>query len=130
MPSSVVRFGTTRRPGLLLASATPAHRSWPPGTDTGAPKGAAAMAPWQDPGIAVLAAVGTGGLQGWINDNIVPLLLLGLAIVMLWVGGRGDNAGVARRGVGLIVGLVALGIALTPGAGARVGQFFSGLITG
>lgn len=73
---------------------------------------------------------GTGGLQGWISDNIVPLILLGIAIIMLWIGGRGDNAGVARRGVGLIIGLVALGIALTPGAGARVGAFFAQLITG
>lgn len=78
----------------------------------------------------VAAAPGTGGLQGWISDNIVPLILLGIAIVMLWIGGRGDNAGVARRGVGLIIGLVALGIALTPGAGARVGAFFAQLITG
>lgn len=78
----------------------------------------------------VAAAPGTGGLQGWISDNIVPLILLGIAIVMLWIGGKGDNAGVARRGVGLIIGLVALGIALTPGAGARVGAFFAQLITG
>ena len=73
---------------------------------------------------------GTGALQGWISDNIVPLILLGIAIIILWIGGRGDNAGVARRGVGLIIGLVALGIALTPGAGARVGAFFAQLITG
>jgi hypothetical protein len=73
---------------------------------------------------------GTGGLQGWISDNIVPLILLGIAVIMLWIGGRGDNAGVARRGVGLLIGLVALGIALTPGAGARVGAFFAQLITG
>lgn len=82
-------------------------------------------------GAALVAqAPGTGGLQGWISDNIVPLILLGIAIVMLWIGGRGDNAGVARRGIGLIIGLVALGIALTPGAGARVGAFFAQLITG
>ena len=73
---------------------------------------------------------GTGGLQGWIQDNIVPLILLGIAIIMLWIGGRGDNAGVARRSIGLIIGLIALGIALTPGAGARVGAFFAQLITG
>src|SRR5436305_422043 len=42
----------------------------------------------------------TGGLQGWITDNIVPLVLLGIAIILLWIGGRGDNAGVARRSVG------------------------------
>ena len=40
------------------------------------------------------------------------------------------NAGVARRAIGLIIGLIALGIALTPGAGARVGAFFAQLITG
>ena len=57
-------------------------------------------------------------------------MLLGIAVILLWIGGRGDNAGVARRGVGLIIGLVALGIALTPGAGARVGAFFAQLITG
>ena len=42
----------------------------------------------------------TRGLQGWIQDNVVPLVLLGIAIILLWIGGRGDNAGVARRSVG------------------------------
>jgi hypothetical protein len=81
-------------------------------------------------GSAVVAqGLGTNGLQGWIRDNIVPLLLLGIAVIMLWIGGRGDNAGVARRGVGLLVGLVALGIAVS-GNGPAVGQFLAQLITG
>ena len=71
----------------------------------------------------------TRGLQGWIQDNIVPLILLGIAIILLWVGGRGDNAGVARRSVGLIVGLIALGIAVS-GQGDEVGTFLARLITG
>ena len=71
----------------------------------------------------------TRGLQGWIQDNIVPLVLLGIAIILLWIGGRGDNAGVARRSVGLIVGLVALGIAVS-GSGPQVGTFLAKLITG
>jgi hypothetical protein len=71
----------------------------------------------------------TKGLQGWIQDNIVPLILLGIAIMLLWVGGRGDNAGVARRSVGLIVGLIALGIAVS-GSGDEVGTFLARLITG
>ena len=72
-------------------------------------------------GSAVVAqGLGTNGLQGWIRDNIVPLILLGIAVIMLWIGGRGDNAGVARRGVGLLVGLVALGIAVSGnGSGGR-----------
>jgi hypothetical protein len=71
----------------------------------------------------------TNGLQGWIQNNIVPLILLGIAIILLWIGGRGDNAGVARRSVGLIVGLVALGIAVS-GTGPLVGEFLARLITG
>ncbi|HEY4003961.1 MAG TPA: hypothetical protein VGM60_02070 [Pseudonocardia sp.] len=75
------------------------------------------------------AQVNTSTLQQWITGNIVPLLLLGIAVIMLWIGGRGDNAGVARRSVGLIVGLVALGIAVS-GKAPDVGKFFAGLITG
>jgi hypothetical protein len=79
----------------------------------------------------VLAAQGvsSGPLQTWIQDNIVPLVLLGIAIIILWIGGRGDNAGVARRSVGLVIGLVALGIAVS-GRAADVGTFLAGLITG
>ncbi|OLT10347.1 hypothetical protein BJF78_29000 [Pseudonocardia sp. CNS-139] len=68
-------------------------------------------------------------LQTWIQDNVVPLILLGIAIILLWIGGRGDNAGVARRSVGLIVGLVALGIAVS-GNGPEIGNFLASLITG
>ena len=71
----------------------------------------------------------TGGLQGWIQDNVVPLVLLGIAVILLWIGGRGDNAGVARRGVGLLVGLVALGIAVS-GSGPEIGNFLAGLLIG
>lgn len=81
-------------------------------------------------GVGVLAQdVSTTGLQGWIQDNIVPLVLLGIAIILLWIGGRGDNAGVARRSVGLVVGLVALGIAVS-GNGPQIGSFLASLITG
>ena len=71
----------------------------------------------------------TSGLQGWIQDNVVPLVLLAIAIILLWIGGRGDNAGVARRSVGLIIGLVALGIAVS-GMGPEVGRFLAGLLIG
>ncbi len=83
------------------------------------------------PEAAALLAQGlsTGGLQGWIQDNIVPLILLAIAIILLWIGGRGDNAGVARRSVGLIVGLLALGIAVS-GRAQEVGNFLAGLLVG
>ena len=71
----------------------------------------------------------TRGLQGWIQDNVIPLVLLAIAIILLWIGGRGDNAGVARRSVGLIVGLIALGIAVS-GNGPQIGAFLARLLTG
>lgn len=73
--------------------------------------------------------LGTGNLQGWIQDNVVPLVLLAIAITLLWIGGKGDNAGVARRSIGLIVGLAALGIAVS-GNGGKVGEFLASLIIG
>ncbi|MDN5857653.1 MAG: hypothetical protein L0H84_03435 [Pseudonocardia sp.] len=80
--------------------------------------------------LAVYAqGVSSGPLQTWIQQNVVPLILLGIAIILLWIGGRGDNAGVARRSIGLIIGLVALGIAVS-GRGPEVGTFLAGLITG
>lgn len=75
------------------------------------------------------ASLGTGNLQGWITENLVPLLLLTIAVILLWIGGRGDNAGVARRSIGLIVGLVALGIAVG-GNGPEIGSFLASLLTG
>lgn len=69
----------------------------------------------------------TVNLRDWITNNIVPLVLLAIAVILLWIGGRGDNAGVARRSVGLLVGLVALGIAVT-GNGPAVGQALANLL--
>ena len=84
---------------------------------------------WPMAAFTLAQDLNTRGLQGWIQDNVVPLILLGIAIMLLWVGGRGDNAGVARRSVGLIVGLIALGIAVS-GSGDEVGTFLARLITG
>ncbi|ANY06857.1 hypothetical protein [Pseudonocardia sp. HH130630-07] len=69
----------------------------------------------------------TVNLQDWIRNNIVPLILLAIAVILLWIGGRGDNAGVARRSVGLLVGLIALGIAVT-GNGPAVGEALANLL--
>ena len=84
----------------------------------------------EDERVSVLAqGLTTTGLQGWTQDNVVPLILLAIAIILLWIGGRGDNAGVARRGFGLLIGLVALGIAVS-GQADEIGRFLAGLITG
>lgn len=72
----------------------------------------------------------TGGLQEWMLDNVIPLLLLTVAVLLLWLGGgRGDNAGVMRRLGGVIIALGIVGLAVS-GAGVDVGSWISGLFTG
>ena len=73
---------------------------------------------------------GTRGLQGWIQDNVVPLVLLGIAIILLWIGGRGDNAGVARRSVGSDRRAHRAGHRGLRADGPAVGAFLARLITG
>lgn len=74
--------------------------------------------------------LGTGGLQQWIVSNVLPLLLLSVALLLLWLGGsKGDNAGVMRRVIGVFVALGIIGFAVT-GAGVNVGKWLAGLFSG
>jgi hypothetical protein len=70
----------------------------------------------------------THNLRTWILDNIVPLLLLAVAVLLLWLGGgKGDNAGVMRRVAGVIVALGVIGLAVS-GAGVNdLGTWIAGL---
>jgi len=77
----------------------------------------------------VAQSVGTAPLQTWIQNNVIPLILLAIAVIMLWIGGRGDNAGVARRGAALVIGLLVLGIAVS-GRADEVGVFLASLVVG
>ena len=73
--------------------------------------------------------VGTSGIQKWILDNLLPLLLLTVAVLLLWLGGgKGDNAGVMRRVGGVIVALAIVGLAVN-GAGVDIGTFIAGLFS-
>ena len=73
--------------------------------------------------------LGTDGIRGWILNNLLPLLLLTVAILLLWLGGgKGDNAGVMRRVVGVFVALALIGFAVT-GAGVDIGTFIAGLFS-
>ena len=64
--------------------------------------------------------LGTTGIRGWILNNLLPLLLLTVALLLLWLGGgKGDNAGVMRRVIGVFVALAIIGFAVT-GAGVDV----------
>lgn len=74
--------------------------------------------------------ISTGGLQDWLQTNVVPLLLLTVAVLLLWLGGgKGDNAGVMRRLGGVVIALAIIGLAVS-GAGIDVGRWISGLFTG
>ena len=45
--------------------------------------------------VVAQAELGTGGLRTWMLENLVPLLLLAVAVLLLWLGGsKGGNAGV------------------------------------
>jgi hypothetical protein len=80
--------------------------------------------------IVAQAELGTGGLRAWMLENIVPLLLLSVAVLLLWLGGgKGDNAGVMRRVGGVIIALGVVGLAVS-GAGVDLGTWIAGLFSG
>lgn len=82
----------------------------------------------------ILVAQGGGltttNLREWMLNNVVPLLLLGVAVLLLWLGGgKGDNAGVMRRLAGVIVALGVIGLAVS-GTGVDLGAWIAGLFSG
>jgi hypothetical protein len=80
--------------------------------------------------IVAQAELGTDGLRTWMLDNLVPLLLLAVAVLLLWLGGgKGDNAGVMRRVGGVIIALGVIGLAVS-GAGVDLGTWIAGLFSG
>ncbi|MGH3766928.1 MAG: hypothetical protein ACRDS0_30300 [Pseudonocardiaceae bacterium] len=72
----------------------------------------------------------TSNLRTWMLNNIIPLLLLSVAVLLLWLGGgKGDNAGVMRRVGGVIIALGVVGLAVS-GTGVNLGTWIAGLFTG
>jgi hypothetical protein len=75
------------------------------------------------------SALNTQNLRDWILGNLLPLLLLTVALLLLWLGGgKGDNAGVMRRVGGVFVALAIIGLAVT-GSGVNIGTFIAGLFS-
>ncbi|WAL64800.1 hypothetical protein ORV05_28235 [Amycolatopsis cynarae] len=71
----------------------------------------------------------THSVQQWILDNIIPLVLLAVALLLLWLGGgKGDNAGVMRRLAGVVIALAVIGLAVS-GLGVNVGEWIAHLFT-
>lgn len=75
------------------------------------------------------AAAGTGGLQAWIKDNVIPLLLLLIAVMLFVLAQRGDNAKAMKVVAGVVIALAVLGLASSGEAG-NLGAWMAGLITG
>ncbi|ASR34381.1 hypothetical protein BAY61_04525 [Prauserella marina] len=74
--------------------------------------------------------IGTSGVRDWLINNIIPLVLLAVALLLLWLGGgKGDNAGVMRRLAGVVIALAIIGLAVS-GLGVNVGEWIAGLFTG
>ncbi|OQO90314.1 hypothetical protein [Saccharomonospora piscinae] len=75
------------------------------------------------------AELDTGNVRNWILDNIIPLVLLAVALLLLWLGGgKGDNAGVMRRLAGVVIALAIVGLAVS-GLGVDVGEWLASLFT-
>jgi hypothetical protein len=80
--------------------------------------------------LAASGQLGTSNVRSWLIDNVIPLVLLAVALLLLWLGGgKGDNAGVMRRLAGVVIALAIIGLAVS-GAGVNVGQWIAGLFTG
>lgn len=76
---------------------------------------------------SLAAGLGTQNVQDWIKGNVIPLLLLGVALLLLWMGGgKGDNAGVMKRLAGVLVALGIVGLAVS-GAGVDLGKWLADL---
>ncbi|QAY69746.1 hypothetical protein [Xylanimonas protaetiae] len=72
---------------------------------------------------------GTGGIAQWIQDNVVPLILIVIAIGILWAGNAGNiSKAVTKFGVTLI-GVLFLALVVT-GSYDDAGRWLLGLIKG
>ena len=75
------------------------------------------------------AAASTGGLQEWIRSNVIPLLLLVIAVMLFVIAQRGDNAKAMKVVAGVIIALGVLGLA-SSGKAEGVGVWMASLVTG
>ncbi len=78
---------------------------------------------------AVATIATTGGLQEWIKSNVIPLLLLVIAVLLFVVAQRGDNAKAMKVVAGVIIALGVLGLA-SSGKAEGVGVWMASLVTG
>ncbi len=74
----------------------------------------------------VVAAVDTTGASNWIQDNLIQLALLVLAVVVLFASREGNFSKVVTIGACAVVGLAILGMGAGNNA-TNVGEWIVGL---
>lgn len=80
--------------------------------------------------VALASATGdTANLKAWIKGNIIPLLLLLIAVMPFVFAQLGDNAKAMRVVAGVIIALAVLGVATT-GRADEVGTWLASLVMG
>ena len=79
--------------------------------------------------LAASAAVTTNSLQDWIKSNIIPLLILIIAVTLFSLSRKGNNAKSIQVVVGVIIALAVLGLA-TAGTASAVGADIWSTVTG
>ena len=73
------------------------------------------------------ASYGTSGLAQWIQDNVVTVVILLLAVAVLWAARAGNIAKGITIAAGALVGVSMLGLA-TGTSAADIGRFIVNLI--
>jgi hypothetical protein len=83
--------------------------------------------------MVVLAAKGsewgTTGLKGWIEDNVVTLVVLVLGVIVLWAARGGQIAKSITISAGALIGVGVLGLASGSNA-TDLGTFIVSLFKG
>lgn len=78
--------------------------------------------------LAAPADVNTTGLQGWIKDNVVFVLLILIACVVLLGGLKANLSKVLTVGGLSLVGMAWVAIASNQNAAQGIGQWLLGLV--
>jgi hypothetical protein len=75
------------------------------------------------------AAVTTNSLQDWIKSNVIPLLILIIAVSLFSLSRKGNNAKSIQVVGGVVIALAVLGLA-TAGTASSVGTSIWTTVTG
>ncbi|QYN41072.1 hypothetical protein K1T35_47885 (plasmid) [Pseudonocardia sp. DSM 110487] len=75
-------------------------------------------------------ALSTGGAQSFLADNIVPLVLLGIGLILIALSIKADMGKIVTIVLGAAIGLGVVGLSVIPGGTTNIARFVAGLFTG